>query len=114
MNEEFEKVAKLEDFRFSKAKEARLGDLHLALFAVEDKLYAVENNCPHQHFEVLHQGHLEGCTITCPMHGRIFDLETGQCSNGAGKLRKLEVRIEGDEIWVKKPEENWKLDLSDK
>ena len=103
MNEQFERIAKIEDFRLSKAKEARLGDLHLALFAVNGKFYAVENNCPHQHFEVLHQGNLEGCTITCPMHGRTYDLETGKCLNGAGKLRKLELKMIGNEVWVKKP-----------
>ena len=102
MDEQFEKVANLDDFRVSKSKEARLGDLHLAIFSIDDKLYAVENNCPHQHFEVLHHGNLEGCTITCPMHGRTFDLETGNCLNGAGKLKTLEVRTVGNEIWVKK------------
>jgi len=105
MNDQFQIVAKLEDFRLSPAKEARLGDLHLAVFSVDGKLYAVENNCPHQHFEVLHQGHLEGVTITCPMHGRTFDLETGSCLNGAGRLKKLAVKTLGDDIYVRKPDE---------
>ncbi|MBI3006027.1 MAG: nitrite reductase (NAD(P)H) small subunit [Ignavibacteriales bacterium] len=103
MDESFQKVAKLSDFRLSKSKEARLDDLHLALFSVDGIVFVVENNCPHQHFEVLHQGHLEGCIITCPMHGRTFDLETGNCLNGAGKLRKLDVKTIDDEVWVKKP-----------
>ena len=103
MNDEFQIVAKLDDFRLSKAKEARLGDLHLALFSADGNLYAVENNCPHQHFEVLHQGHLEGCTITCPMHGRTFDLKSGNCLNGAGKLKTMEVRTSGEDVLVKKP-----------
>jgi nitrite reductase/ring-hydroxylating ferredoxin subunit len=105
MDNAFQIVAKLEDFQHSGAREAKLQDLHLALFLADGKIYAVENNCPHQHFEVLHQGHLEGCTITCPMHGRTFDLESGNCLNGAGKLRKFELKVVGNDVLVQKPTE---------
>jgi nitrite reductase/ring-hydroxylating ferredoxin subunit len=110
----FEQVAKLSDFRSGKAIETRSQGIHLALFQVESRIFAVENNCPHQHFEVLHQGLIEGKTITCPMHGRTFDLETGQCQNGAGKLKLFEVKMVGKDVWIKKPEESPRLALFDK
>jgi len=110
----FEQVAKLSDFRSVKAIEARLQGVKLALFQIESRILAAENNCPHQHFEVLHKGLIEGKTITCPMHGRIFDLETGQCQNGAGKLKLFEVKVLGEEVWIKKPEESPRLALFDK
>ena len=114
MKDDFEKVARVGDFAASKTKEARVGDTHLALFSIDGKIYAVENNCPHQHFEVLHQGRLEGFTITCPMHGRIFDLETGSCLNGDGRLKKIEIKILDDEIWAKTRDTNRPYALFDK
>ena len=112
--EGFERVAKLSDFRSAKAIEARSQDVKLALFRIESRIFAVENNCPHQHFEVLHQGLIEGKTITCPMHGRTFALETGQCQNGAGKLKLFEVKVVGEEVWIKKPEAMQRFALFDK
>jgi len=112
--EGFEQVAKLSDFRSAKSIEARSQGMKLALFRIDSRILAAENNCPHQHFEVLHQGLIEGKTITCPMHGRTFDLETGQCQNGAGKLKLFEVKVLGEEVWIKKPEELPRLALFDK
>jgi len=110
----FEQVAKLSDFQSTKAIEARSQGVKLALFRIDSRIFVAENNCPHQHFEVLHQGLIEGKTVTCPMHGRTFDLETGQCQNGAGKLKLFEVKVAGEEVWIKKPEETPRLALFDK
>lgn len=103
--DEFEQVAKLSDFQSTKAIEVRSQGVKLALFQVESRIFAIENNCPHQHFELLHQGLIDGKTITCPMHGRTFDLETGQCQNGAGKLKLFETKLVGEEVWIRKPGE---------
>ncbi|MEK6565359.1 MAG: nitrite reductase (NAD(P)H) small subunit [Bacteroidota bacterium] len=110
----FEQIAKLSDFRLTKAIETKSQGMKLALFLVDSRVFATENNCPHQHFELLHQGLIEGTTITCPMHGRTFNLETGQRQNGAGKLRLFEVKVAGEEVWIKKPEETPRLALFDK
>jgi nitrite reductase (NADH) small subunit len=75
----------------------------IALFAVDDQVYAVRNDCPHQHFSMLHEGMLHGCELTCPMHGWRFDLRIGGATTGGGQLKRFQVRVLGDEVWVEVP-----------
>jgi nitrite reductase/ring-hydroxylating ferredoxin subunit len=70
----------------------------VALFRVGDRYFAVDNHCPHQHFSKLHEGFLEGTILTCPMHGWSFDLLTGSCTREGGRLSKLTVSLEGEEV----------------
>lgn len=56
----------------------------LALFNVEGKLYAIDSRCPHRGGP-LARGRLEqtpeGLAVRCPLHGWLFDLDTGKCLN---------------------------------
>lgn len=53
----------------------------------------------------LHEGELEDRTVTCPWHGSVFDLETGEASGppATEPVPVYQVRVEGDEIQVAKP-----------
>ncbi len=73
----------------------------LVVVKTEGEVFAFENSCPHQHFSLLHQGTLDGCTITCPMHGWTFDMKTGMSTNGNGKLQKAVVKVEDGVVWLK-------------
>lgn len=44
---------------------------------VEDRWYAVEDNCSHEDYP-LSYGCLDGAHIKCSLHGSWFSLETGQ------------------------------------
>ena len=70
----------------------------VALFNVEGRLYAVGNRCPHRSGPLV-RGHIEtapvpgeGCSVQgsgavavrCPIHGWLFDLETGRSLTRAG------------------------------
>ncbi|HTP13147.1 MAG TPA: Rieske 2Fe-2S domain-containing protein, partial [Bacteroidota bacterium] len=68
---------------------------------VQGDIFAFENSCPHQHFSLLHQGTLDRCTITCPMHGWTFEMRTGVSTNGNGRLTKAAVRVENGTVWIK-------------
>jgi len=76
----------------------------IALYLIGGQLYAVGNHCPHQHHSSLHEGILDGTVVTCPMHGWSFDLQSGQCVNGAGRLKRFKVTVEGDKIFLEPPE----------
>jgi nitrite reductase (NADH) small subunit len=52
-------------------------DLALAVANVDGEIIAVDGVCPHAGGP-LGDGHLEGCTLTCPWHGWSYDLRTGQ------------------------------------
>ena len=45
--------------------------------------WTVQRRCPHKGADLGRFGELDGCTLTCSMHGWRFDLETGACLNAA-------------------------------
>lgn len=53
----------------------------IALFNVDDTLYAIDDSCPHAGGSLL-VGKLEGRMVKCPAHGLTFDLSTGCMRNG--------------------------------
>ena len=83
-----------------------LDGLEIVVVRIDNEWIAFENNCPHQHFAVLHQGVLDKAALTCPMHGWTFDLKTGKSLTGNGRLRMFEIRNENTELWMKRKEDN--------
>ena len=100
----FTKIGTVDEVTRARPKRIALGQTDAVLFNVDGRILAVENNCPHQHFSRLHEGTLEGCTLTCPMHGWSFDLRTGKSVTGAGSLKIFQVRIQDGAVWVELPE----------
>lgn len=70
------------------------------LFRMGDEFFAVRNRCPHQQFEKLHEGQVEGTTVTCPMHGWKFDLRTGASVNASGRLKVWKTEVRGNDVLV--------------
>lgn len=82
------------------AKECVAGDRIIALFNVDDTLYALDGICPHQGGP-LGKGTLQGCILTCPWHGWQFDVSTGQHQASKSLVHgKFPVKIEGGQIFV--------------
>jgi len=105
MEEAFVKVGKASAIPEGKSKRVKVGDEEVALWHVRGKFYAIDNVCAHQHFAMLHQGILEDLTVTCPMHGWTFSLETGRATVGSGKVKTYAVKVVGDDVWVESPGE---------
>ncbi len=105
MDGTFIKVGKASAFSEGKGKRIKVGDTDVALWHVRGKFYAIENVCAHQHFAMLHEGILEDLTVSCPMHGWTYSLETGQATSGSGTVRTYAVRVVGDDVWVEMREE---------
>lgn len=80
-------------------------DRQVAIFNIGEKLFAVSNICPHQHAPVIADGFIEECTITCPLHGWVYDLETGKALGGNGKLKTYQIYLDGDDVMLEVPEE---------
>ena len=98
----FEKVAQVDEITPAFPKRAIVGDCECVLFRIDGQIFAFENLCPHQRYSVFHQGVLDHYTITCPMHGWSFDVRTGKAVSGSGHLNILEVRVDNNDVWVKK------------
>jgi nitrite reductase/ring-hydroxylating ferredoxin subunit len=103
------KVAELHEFAGGRSKRVVVENVEMALFFIQGQFYAVQNECPHQHYSALHQGILNGLEITCPMHGWVFDIPTGQAIVGGGRLKSYAVKTEGNDILVEvpDPEPDW-------
>ena len=101
------KVALVSDLPERRGRRVSVKGEEIALWRVDGKFYALQNVCSHQHFSVLHQGILSGTTVACPMHGWTYSLETGIAEAGNGRIKIFDVRVEGNDILVEEPVENW-------
>ena len=74
----------------------------VALYLVDDAVYATSNVCTHQ-FALLSDGYQESGEIECPLHQGRFDIRSGKamCAPLSVDLATYEVEIRGDEIWIR-------------
>ena len=100
------KVAEFASLREGTGVSVCVRDIELALFRRTDRVYAVENLCPHQHIPVLAEGGLEGDILTCPMHGWQFDITDGKCVHASCHLRTFETIVKDGAVFIDLPEEN--------
>lgn len=101
----FVKSVKISELANKHGKLFQLDDeTEVAIFKVYDKVYIVDNVCPHNHAPLMHEGYIENMYVACPIHGFQFHLETGEQPHKMGcKLRTFEHKIENDFIYIKKP-----------
>jgi NAD(P)H-dependent nitrite reductase small subunit len=106
MESRFVKICEVSELFENEGKCFILDDeTEIALFKVNDKIYAVDNICPHNHSPVIFSGFIERNNVTCPVHGYKFNLKTGKQPGRAGCiLRTFEVKITDNAIYVKQPE----------
>ncbi|MCX7594373.1 MAG: Rieske 2Fe-2S domain-containing protein, partial [Fischerella sp.] len=72
----------------------------IALFSQGEKIYAIDNRCPHMGFP-LHRGTVKDCILTCHWHHARFDLASGGTFDAwADDVRAFPVEIRNGEVWV--------------
>lgn len=81
------------------------GGQRLALYALEDGIFATSDKCPHAGAP-LSRGCVVSGHIECPVHFSLFDIRTG-ASDGSiteTQLRTFQTRVDGDMIYVDLPD----------
>jgi len=76
----------------------------VVLARVGERVYACAETCSHRGGP-LSEGKLAGTRLTCPWHGWLYDVRTGQCllpARGTA-IAAYPVRIEGGDVWVEMP-----------
>jgi nitrite reductase/ring-hydroxylating ferredoxin subunit len=74
--------------------------LRVAIFRIGDAVYAIDDRCPHAGGS-LGEGTLAGTMVTCPLHGFLVDVTTGQCpTHSLLRVRTFPVSREGDAVRV--------------
>ncbi|MCB9152389.1 MAG: Rieske (2Fe-2S) protein [Caldilineaceae bacterium] len=100
----FVNVASLAQLKSAQCLTVHAGGHVLALFLHNDRVYAVDNRCPHMGFP-LDKGSVHGGILTCHWHHARFDLASGGAFDQfADDVRAFptEVRAadDGEQIWV--------------
>jgi nitrite reductase/ring-hydroxylating ferredoxin subunit len=94
-------AAALGDVPLGEAKAVRLAEgRSIALFNVDGRIYATDNQCPHMGYP-LTRGAVRHGILTCDWHGRSFDLEGGGCFNHeCDDLQTFPVDLREGSIWI--------------
>lgn len=72
----------------------------IALFRVGERVYAVDNRCPHEGYPLAEGTVDEACVLTCNWHNWKFRLEDGECVLGGDHVRAYPAKVEGGFVWV--------------
>jgi NAD(P)H-dependent nitrite reductase small subunit len=99
------RVASASEIREGEGFSARAGDLDIGLYRIGERIYALDDTCPHE-FALLSEGFVEGDVIECPLHQARFKIMTGKLLDGPATcdVRAYEVKIEGDDVLVAAPD----------
>lgn len=106
MKKEFLRACLVDELEENKGLRFIVDDVtDIALFKVNGKIFAIDNVCPHNHTPKMHLGYIEEEHVLCPVHFFKFSLNTGKQNGDVGcTLKTYEVKIEGDNVFVEKPD----------
>ena len=97
----FVMVAKIEDVAPGQGKLVEVSGNKIALFNVNGDYYAIDDTCSHRGGP-LSEGDLAGNKVTCPWHGAVFDVTTGEVLGPPAPkgVSRYNVRVSGNNIEV--------------
>ena len=98
---EFKRICAFSELKQNEGRRFIVEEVDVAVFRVEDKVFALGNICPHQKSAIIHDGFLEDGKVICPAHGWEFCLKDGNQPTGRKGLDSFEVRIENGDVYVK-------------
>jgi nitrite reductase/ring-hydroxylating ferredoxin subunit len=98
---EWHRVAKASAVGKGQMTGGKVGEVEVAIYNVDGKLFATENICTHE-YALLTDGMLEGCVVECPYHQGKFDVSNGKVVEAPPytSLRTFPVRVTGDDVEV--------------
>jgi nitrite reductase (NADH) small subunit len=84
------KVAKSSEIQPGTAKRIEAGGKQIALFNIDGTFHAMDDVCTHRGGP-LSEGMLSGAEVTCPWHGAVFDVTTGEVISPPGAPRSRDL-----------------------
>jgi nitrite reductase (NADH) small subunit len=98
------RVAETSEVPSGSALELAAGTLSVALFNRDGAYLAIGNVCPHGKGGRLAAGSLMGDVVTCPFHGWMFKLDSGECIHHPGvAATTYPTRVTGTTVEVLLP-----------
>ena len=101
MLEGFTELCSINDLSEAQGKRFIVDETEIAVFKINDNVFALSNICPHQHTALIYDGFLENGYVVCPAHGWMFDLRTGRTASGGKGLDRYMVKIINEKVFVK-------------
>jgi len=108
-----QKVCSVSELPVNSAKEFNSDKLNIALFNIDGKYYAINRKCTHLKGN-LAKGKVVNKTVKCPLHGAVFNLETGEVLTHPGTLagwfkkakttNVYKVKKKGEDLFIDIPE----------
>lgn len=88
--------------RLPKIKKFAYRNKQIAIYKLDDGIYATDNICSHE-FSELSQGMIVDHDVYCPKHGSRFDIKTGAVKDypATRPIRTFETKIENGIVFVK-------------
>jgi len=98
---EFVKVAQSDEIPVGQAKLVEVNRKEIALFNVGGTYHAIDNTCTHMGGPLC-EGEIDGSEVTCPWHGAVFDVTSGQVLGPPApeSVTRYNVRVEGPDIEI--------------
>ena len=96
---EYLKIAKVDDIAQGQAKLIEVKSREIALFNIAGTFHAIDNSCTHVGGPLC-EGEIAGSEVTCPWHGAVFDVTTGNVLGppAAEAVTCFNLRVENGEI----------------
>ncbi len=97
----FHKAAKIADLAEDPLMKVQVQDIDIVIARANDNYFAFAHRCTHRGGP-LAKGELAGHTITCPWHGGVFDICSGELLHPppVEHVRSYPVRISGEDIEI--------------
>ena len=93
------KVAQKKDIPLGQGKAVEVQGKRIALFHVDNKFYAIDDECTHAG-GTLSEGSVEGTKVICPWHSAEFDIKTGDvlAPPAFERVKSYKVEVDGEDI----------------
>jgi len=99
--EGFQYLCSIEELKEYLGRRFLVNDVEIAVFKINNEVFAVSNICPHQQSHLIYDGFIEDEFVICPAHGWKFNLRTGKKNTGSNGLQVYPVEIIDDKVFVK-------------
>lgn len=100
-------IGRKEDFPEREGKVVEINGVKYAVFNDKGEISVIDNACPHKG-KSLGEGMISEGKVTCPHHGWVFDVKSGQCDFfDAVKVKVFNVSVDEEgKVYMEIPDEN--------
>jgi glycine betaine catabolism B len=97
-------IAKTDEVAEGEMIGTTIDGVELLVAKVDGEYRAIGSVCTHEGGD-LAEGWIDGREVTCPLHGSMFDLATGEAVGPPAEepVPVFEVRVDGNEVQVARP-----------